>query len=141
MASGELEVLDSQAEVLDCQEQEAKHSEAEKVAQKAKEAQEQAAAQAKKAQDKMDKLISVTSLAYQLSKNSEKFTCKNLSAEAVSAVKKLENAPGKCAKCRWQSGCLACDPQKCLRYYLFKEAKTAKKGGFPQCRTHVLPHC
>ena len=62
-----------------------------------------------------------------LEKNSKFFTWRNLSSEAQKAVKSLEHSPAVCSKCRWQSGCLACDPKKALRYHLSKEARDKQK--------------
>ena len=42
---------------------------------------------------------------------------------ATKSVLALEVALGRCAKCRWQSGCLACDPYKCLRFHLHKQLR------------------
>ena len=62
-----------------------------------------------------------------LEKNSKYFTWRQLSSEAQKAVKSLEHAPCVCPKCRWQSGCLACDPKKALRYHLSKESREKQK--------------
>ena len=36
---------------------------------------------------------------------------------------------GVCSKCRWASGCLKCDPEKCIRYHLSKEGLVPKAKG------------
>ena len=59
------------------------------------------------------------------SKNSVRFTWKNLSQAAIHKVRLLEHAFGKCARCRWQSGCLDCNAFKCLRYHLHSGAAKA----------------
>ena len=94
------------------------------------------AEQKSKAEQRLSKLKYITTSAYstakkQLQKNSVRFTCKNLSQAAIHKVRLLEHAFGKCAKCRWQSGCLGCNAFKCLRYHLHSEA--AKKA-------HKLPY-
>ena len=88
--------------------------------------------QKQKAKEKLKKLKDHTRVSYmaaqeQLNKNSERFTCKNLSEAAVHKVKLLQNAFGTCSKCRWQSVCLDCNAYKCLRYHLHLEAAKAKK--------------
>ena len=88
-----------------------------------------------KAEEKLKKLKDVTTVAYitaqqHLEKNSVRFTWKNLSEAAVHKVKALEHSFPKCSKCRWSSGCLDCDPFKCLRYHLHTEAAKAKKLPF-----------
>ena len=88
-----------------------------------------------KAQSKLKTLKNITSAAYLaaqelVDKNSVTFTWKNLSESATKSVLALEAALGRCAKCRWQSGCLACDPYKCFRHHLHKEAAQAKKQAF-----------
>ena len=88
-----------------------------------------------KAEKALQKLTNVTSMAYlaaqeSLAKNSAKFTWRNLSESSKERVKALRLAIGVCAKCRWQSGCLACSPEKCLRYLLHKEAAQQHKLPF-----------
>jgi hypothetical protein len=40
-----------------------------------------------------------------------------LSASAKLALSQVRlRAPGICSRCRWSSGCLSCDPEKCLKY-------------------------
>lgn len=95
----------------------------------------QAQEAAERAKDKLDKLKNVTSQAYlvaseNLSKHSQKFTWRNLSKEAKAKVAALEGSMGKCSKCRWASGCLACDLWKCLRHYLWEAAGKASKKAY-----------
>ena len=97
--------------------------------------QEQVAKALKKAQDALAKIKTVASLAYvtaqeAVTKNSVKFTWQDLSASAKQKVYLLEHSVKICAKCRWSSSCLECDPYKCLRYHLHKEAAKAKKLAF-----------
>ena len=93
------------------------------------------AEQKSKAESRLSKLKDVTTSVYftakeQLEKNSVRFTWKKFSEAAVHKKRLLEHAFGKCAKCRWQSGCLDCNAFKCLRYHLHSEAAKA----------HKLPH-
>lgn len=45
----------------------------------------------------------------------------NLSAASKAAVLKASAMPGICSRCRWTSGCLNCDKEKALKYYLKQE--------------------
>eukprot|EP00438_Fugacium_kawagutii_P023501 Skav201510 [mRNA] locus=scaffold1154:403000:409629:+ [translate_table: standard] len=65
-----------------------------------------------------------------INKNSVKFTWKDLDESSVARVLKLRGALGKCAKCRWQSGCLDCSAWHRLRYELKESAKFQGKIAF-----------
>ena len=98
----------------------------------------QAEEAAEKAKAKLDKLTNVASQAYAaaseaLNKHSQKFTWRNLSKENKAKVVALEFSNGKCSKCRWASGCLACDAWKCLRHCLWEQAAKASKKPYFAC--------
>ena len=65
-----------------------------------------------------------------LKKNTLRFTWEDLSKEALAKISALEHSPKICARCRWQSSCLSCDPYKALRYWVASEARDKKK--YPQ---------
>ena len=52
----------------------------------------------------------------------ETFSVENLSEELKKHVLRVrEQGLGVCSKCRWQSGCLACDGEKAWRWAVSKE--------------------
>ena len=65
-----------------------------------------------------------------IKKNSIRFTWEDLSPEAESKVLALEHSAGVCSRCRWQSGCLSCEPQKALNYWVCSEARAKRKIPF-----------
>ena len=65
-----------------------------------------------------------------IKKNSIRFTWEDLSPEAESNVLALEHSAGVCSRCRWQSGCLSCEPQKALNYWVCTEARAKRKIPF-----------
>ena len=65
-----------------------------------------------------------------IKKNSIRFTWEDLSPEAVLKVLALEHSAGVCSRCRWQSGCLSCEPQKALNYWVCSEARAKRKIPF-----------
>ena len=73
-----------------------------------------------------------------IKKNSIRFTWEDLSPEAVLKVLALEHSAGVCSRCRWQSGCLSCEPQKALNYWVCSEARAKRKIPFVSAgRPHV----
>ena len=98
-------------------------------AQKAKTEAEKRAQVNKKALEAMKDLTSVAAKTAQeaLKKNTLRFTWEDLSKEALAKISALEHSPKICARCRWQSSCLSCDPYKALRYWVASEARDKKK--------------
>ena len=69
----------------------------------------------------------------------ETFSVENLSEELKKHVLRVrEQGLGVCSKCRWQSGCLACDGEKAWRWAVSKElgirlrSEKTKKEEFQQ---------
>ncbi len=93
-----------------------------------KEAEKRAEAN-KKALEAMKDLSSAAAKTAQqaLKKNTLRHTWEDLSKEALAKIAALEHSPKICARCRWQSSCLSCDPYKALRYYVNSEARDKKK--------------
>ena len=83
-------------------------------AQKAKTEAEKRAQVNKKALEAMKDLTSAAAKTAQeaLKKNTLRFTWEDLSKEALVKISALEHSPKICARCRWQSSCLSCDPYK-----------------------------
>ena len=98
-------------------------------AQKAKTEAEKRAQVNKKALEAMKDLTSPPAKTAQeaLKKNTLRFTWEDLSKEALAKISELEHSPKICARCRWQSSCLSCDPYKALRYWVASEARDKKK--------------
>ena len=98
-------------------------------AQKAKTEAEKRAQVNKKALEAMKDLTSAAAKTAQeaLKKNTLRFTWEDLSKEALVKISALEHSPKICARCRWQSSCLSCDPYKALRYWVASEARDKKK--------------
>ena len=98
-------------------------------AQKAKTEAEKRAQVNKKALEAMKDLTSAAAKTAQeaLKKNTLRFTWEDLSKEALAKISALEHSPKICARCRWQSSCLSCDPYKALRYWVASEARDKKK--------------
>jgi len=49
------------------------------------------------------------------------FSAADLSEFARASILRAASGVGVCSKCRWQSGCLNCDPEKARRHFLEKE--------------------
>ena len=98
-------------------------------AQKAKTEAEKRAQVNKKALEAMKDLTSAAAKTAQeaLKKNTLRFTWEDLSKEALAKISALEHSPKICARCRWQSSCLSCDPYKALRYWVASEPRDKKK--------------
>ena len=99
------------------------------MAQKSKTEAEKRAQVNKKALEAMKDLTSAAAKTAQeaLKKNTLRFTWEDLSKEALAKISALEHSPKICARCRWQSSCLSCDPYKALRYWVASEARDKKK--------------
>ncbi|CAE7826855.1 unnamed protein product, partial [Symbiodinium sp. CCMP2592] len=50
------------------------------------------------------------------------FSWRDLSKKSYQFILSLRNSPCICSRCRWQTGCLSCDPNKALRYWVLREA-------------------
>ena len=71
-----------------------------------------------------NKAVEAAAQAYQ--KALKRFDYSNLSDKSYQFILSLRDSPGICSRCRWQSGCLSCYPNKALRYYVLREAWTAQ---------------
>ena len=100
-------------------------------AQKRKEAAEQALATMKNLEAAAAKAAQES-----IKKNSIRFTWEDLSPEAQHKLLALERSARVCSRCRWQSGCLSCEPEKALRYWVCTEARAKRKIPFVSAGQH-----
>ena len=97
-----------------------------------KERKDKKQAKIKELQDKLKKMKDITTAAAisaqaLLDKNSQYFQASMLSSEAKHCIFLAHHASTGCSRCRYSAGCLSCDGQKALAYFMRKEANSKDK--------------